>query len=151
MYAPKSRRETSLPILQIEVEHADGVAKTNPNGIAVSAMLGMHGDPIELPRGVLVEGTEVFDPTQIKPLRDAKSLISGHPAVLYRAEDYELAMSPEELFRFMKHALLPAEYFALRDHVGMIHEIHEDFYDIETGAAYQPMDEARYERDMGWG
>lgn len=151
MYEPKNRRPDSLPILQIEVEHADGVAKTNPNGIALSAMWGMRGEPIALPKGVLVEGTNLFDPTYLKPLRDVKSIISGLPAVIYRAEDYELALTPSELFRFMKHALLPAEYFALRDYVGMIHEIHDDFYDVETGAAFQPMDEASYEKDMGWG
>lgn len=151
MYAPKNRRPTSLPILQIEVEHLGETYRTTPNGIAVSAMWGIRGEPIILPRGVLPEDAEVFDPRSLQPLRDAKSIISGHPAVLYRAEDYELALTPEELFRFMKNALLPAEYFALRDHVGMVHEIHEDFYDPETGAAFQPMDEAGYERDMGWG
>ena len=151
MYEPKNRRPISLPILQIEVEHANGVSKSNPNGIAVSAMLGIKSGPFDIPENFFPVGTDIFDPTQIKPLRDAKSIISGHPAVLYRAEDYELAMSPEELFRFMKHALMPAEYFALRDHVGMIHEIHDDFYDVETGAAFQPMDDEQYQKDMGWG
>lgn len=151
MYEPKNRKDTSLPILQIEVEHADGVAKTNPNGIVVSAMLGIKSGSLNIPDGFLQTGTDVFDPTLLMPLRDIKSLISGHPSVLYRADDYELSLTPDELFRFMKHALLPAEYFALRDHVGMIHEIHEDFYDPETGAAFQPMDAAGYESDMGWG
>lgn len=151
MYEPRNRKPDSLPILQIEVEHDDGVAKTNPNGIAVSAMLGIKSRALDIPDGFLTTDTNIFDPTSLSPLRDAKSIISGLPAVLYRSEDYELALTSDELFRFMKHALLPAEYFALRDHVGMIHEIHEDFYDPETGAAFQPMDAAGYERDMGWG
>lgn len=98
MYEPKNRRPNSLPVLQIEIEHRDGTAKTNPNGVAVSAMWGMHGSPIELPKGILIEGTDLFDPTSIKPLPNAKSLISGEPAVLYKSNDYELALTPAELF-----------------------------------------------------
>lgn len=34
----------------------------------------------------------------------------------------------------MKHALLPEEYFDIRDHVGLIYEIHDDFYDEAEGS-----------------
>ena len=151
MYEPRNRKPDSLPVLHIEVEHAGGTAKTNPNGIAVSAMMGIKTGSLDIPEGFLTAGTATFNPISLSPLRDTNSLISGLPAVIYRADDYELALTPEELFRFMKHSLMPAEYFAVRDHAGMIHEIHDDFYDVETGAAFQPMDDEQYQKDMGWG
>jgi hypothetical protein len=65
-------------------------------------------------------------------------VISGHPAVVYAADDVEAPMTTTEVFALVHLSLLPAEYFALRERYGVFHEIHDDFYDLETGLAVQP-------------
>ncbi len=68
----------------------------------------------------------------------AVSDISGRPAYLYRSRDLEVALSRTELYRFMRHNLEPQEFFALAKKYGVFFEIHDDFYDEETGRAMQP-------------
>lgn len=138
MYEPKNRADQGLGILQIVIDHADGKSQTCPNGLAVSAATAMSSEEITLPPGYLPETSEVFNPLKLKPT-DAKSLISGGPAVIYRSDDLEIPLTPEELFRFMKHDLHPSEYVVLRNHFGMFYEIHEDFYHPEHHFACQPM------------
>lgn len=138
MYEPKNRKVESLPVLQILIDHADGTIKCCPNALALSAAMAMSGEKIEVGPGFLGEGSEVFNPLELKPA-DAKSIISGAPAVVYRADDLEIPLTPEELFRFMKHDLKPEEYLALRGHFGMFYEIHEDFYEPDHHFACQPM------------
>lgn len=69
----------------------------------------------------------------------APSALSGASAYWYRAGDVEIAVTREELHRLVFHALRPEEYRALRDAVGVFHEIGPDFYEPETGRALQPM------------
>lgn len=135
----KNRVPDSLPPLEIRVEHAGGSLKTCPNGFAASAIWGMTGAKPALPEKFLMEGSVMFELTKLEPVEGLKSIISGNPAVLYRADDYEIPMSPDELFRFAKHDLKPEEYFVLAKHWGLIHEIHDDFYDPDSGIAFQPM------------
>lgn len=139
MYEPKNRIAQALPILEIWVDHADGSYRTCPNGFIGCALWAMSGQKPDVNLG-LMPGSELFNILDLKPRPGVVSVISGKPAVLYRADDYEIAMTPLELFRFAKHDLEPDEYFAIRDYVGEIHEIHDDFYSPDTGEAFQPIE-----------
>lgn len=121
-YPPKNRRSTSLPILRIEIEHSEGIEVFDPNGILMA---------------LVREPARLFG---LAPLPSRASDLSLEPAVLYRADDLEVALSPEELIRLAAHNLAPVEYKALRDRFGMAHEWHEDFYDPDTGEALQPLE-----------
>jgi hypothetical protein len=80
----------------------------------------------------------LFNPLDLKPMQGQVSVISGEPAVVYRAEDLVIPMTPRELLRFLAHALRPDEFFALRDQYGSFFEIHDDFYNERSGRALQP-------------
>lgn len=139
MTEPKNRIKDPLPFLEIRIDHVGGSIKSCPNGIAASAIWGMSGEKPDLPEKFLAAGSQLFNPLELKPIEGAKSIISGQPAVIYRADDYEIPLTPDELFRFVKHDLEPKEFFKIRDHFGDLHEIHDDFYDPDTGEAFQPM------------
>lgn len=141
MHSPKNRVPTSLPILEIRVDHAEGSSKTCPNGFVACAIWGMTGEKPSFPEKYLGNGSTIFNPLELKPKEGVKSVISGGPAVVYRADDYEIPMTPDELFRFAKRHLRPEEFFVLLKQYGIMHEIHDDFYDPDTGEAFQPMDE----------
>jgi hypothetical protein len=134
---PKNRKQTGLGILEIEVEHADGVVKTNPNGIAVSAMVALQGSMPDLP-GRFPTG-DVFNPHDLTPIDGVFSMLSGEPAVIYRTDEMEIPLSVDELVRFMAHDLKPSEFRVLIEHFGEFHEIHDDFYDPDTGESLQPI------------
>jgi hypothetical protein len=118
-FPPRNRLPDELPILRIEVEHADGLEAFDPNGMII-CLLGRKAEMLAW-----------------NPLPDRVSDVSGEPAVLYRSHDCEVALAPEELVRYVGHALKPEEYFALRERHGDHFEIHDDFYDAETGEALQ--------------
>lgn len=139
MHQPRNRQSETLPILEIRIDHAEGSLKTCPNGVAGSAIWGMTGEKPDLPEKFLLPGSTLFEPTKLKPMEGLKSVISGGPAVMYRSDDIAIPMTPDELFRFAKHDLHPAEYFVLLREYGMFHEIHEDYYDPDSGMAFQPM------------
>lgn len=149
MYESKNRLSQPLPVLELRVEHAGGSYKVCPNGMVACAIWAHTGEKPDLPDKFLLPGSELFNPKALEPLPGLKSLISGNPAVMYRADDLEIALAPEELFRFASHRLRSDEYIALRDRFGMFHEIHEDFYDPDSGVALQPMfEEASSEEDQ---
>ena len=145
MYEPKNREAEELPILQVRVEHADGVFVSNPNGIAASAIWELDGKKPDLPENFLM-GADLFRPSDLKPIDGVVSIISGRPAVIYAADDFRIPLATDELSRLMRHDLTAVEYVALREHYGMFHEIHEDFYDPDHHFACQPM---RREPDVG--
>lgn len=128
MYEVKNRTKNDLGVLEIAIEHRDGILITNPNGLAVSAILALGNADIDVPEGF----TGVFNPLELRPLVDVGSLLSGEPAVLYKTDELTIPLTVEELSRFIGHALLKDEYLKLRDHFGMFYEIHEDFYDPDT-------------------
>lgn len=133
----KNRKSTGLGILEIEVEHAVGVVKTNPNGIAVSAMVALQDETPDFPDRLPT--ADVFNPHDLTPIDGTFSMLSGEPAVVYRTDELEIPLSVDELVRFMAHDLKPSEFRVLIEHFGEFHEIHDDFYDPDTGEALQPI------------
>jgi hypothetical protein len=119
-YPARNRTSKELPILRIEIQHAEGTIVLDPNGAAI---LG-HDEPIDV--------------RTLKPVPGRLSDCSAQSAVLYRSQNIEIALSPKELRRFLRLDLSPKEFFALRDKYGIFFEIHDDFYDEETGKAQQP-------------
>ena len=98
-------------------------------------------------------GTEYFDPTSLimayiavvdrnmdwEPVPGRVSDISGEPGIGYKTNEVDICLTKAELSRLVFTALTPAEFFKLRALVpGPFHEIHDDFYDEETGEALQP-------------
>lgn len=138
MYEPKNRESASLPVLEILVDHADGTRKTCPNGSICCLIYALEGTGLpEASKGFLASGSEVFNPLELKPIDGVKSVISGKPAVVYRADDLAIPLTPEELMDLFGLNLSPDAFFKLRDHYGVFYEIHDDFYDPDTGAALQ--------------
>jgi hypothetical protein len=119
-YPPKNRLSQALPVLRIEIEHANGIEALDPNGLVMLAA--------STPERI----------TDLVPIRGRVSVISGHPAVLYRAGDVEIALTPQEAFGLASRDLLPDDYFALRERFGTFF-VHEDFYAEDTGEALQPL------------
>lgn len=138
-YTPKNRMPTELPILEIQVEHADGIEKTDPNGAVASALFGASGEDLNGKPGTAGLRMNIVRLAELSPVPGRSSVVSGEPALVYRAETVELALSPDEMHRFLDRSLTPDEYFAIRGRYGMFFEIHEDFYDPGTGEAFQPV------------
>lgn len=117
-----------LPILRLEVAHAEGVSMFNPNSL-IAAFLREDGAPA------------TWRPIGGPFLRDAAplaSVISGQPAVIYRSLGWQIPLTIQELRRLVLRALQPEEFQTLYRIYGPIHEIHEDYYDTVTGEALQP-------------
>ena len=104
----RNRMPVPLPVLRIEVEDADGVQTFDPNGVNIWQLDG----------GV----------NSLRP-------VDGF--VLYRSHDVEIPLRPKELDRLIRLALTKKLYFAIRAKFGLFYEIHEDFYDPDTGIALQ--------------
>jgi len=75
---------------------------------------------------------------RLVPIDGLASVCSGEPAVLYRTREAEIAMTGEEIYRMCRNALTPEEFEAIVAQVGAIWELHDDFYDPDTGEALQP-------------
>jgi hypothetical protein len=130
-----------LDFLRIRVDHADGTENACPNsiiGCAIWAVTGEEPDWRGRNNGFHPD-SELFNPLSLKPLPDTTSVISGEPAVVYRADGNTIPMTVEELLRFIRHDLRPEEFRVLFAKYGGIHEIHDDFYDPRTGEAFQPI------------
>ena len=116
-YPPRNRKFADrLSPIAIEVEGQAGTFQLDPNRcimLAASRELPF-GDPLE-----------------------TGSVLSERPGYIYRTAELELVLAPRELIRFWLTALRPAEFIALRDMFGIFYEIHDDFYDEETGTAWQ--------------
>jgi hypothetical protein len=133
--------EHPLDFLKIRVDHADGTENACPNSIVGCAIWAVTGEEPEW-RGRnngFLSDSVLFNPLTLKPLPGAESVISGEPAVVYRADGNTIPMTVEELLRFIRHDLHPEEFRILLAKYGAIHEIHDDFYDPRTGEAWQPI------------
>lgn len=117
-YPPRNRREQSLPVLHIEIEDGNGVHVLDPNSLIMAEVSGSLRNMLRQPV--------------------ADSMLSGHPGYLFREDDVELALAPDELSRLIRRNLKPGEYLTLRDRFGIFFSIHDDFYEPETGEALQP-------------
>lgn len=120
-YPPKNRRTNALSTIEIQIVTQNGILSMDPNQAAVAAYLE------NLPLG------QASHPSDL----------SGVPGYEYRTDEITLVLSREELYRFLRHDLLPAEYFTLVEKYGVFFEIHEDFYCEATGTAIQPKRPAR--------
>jgi hypothetical protein len=119
MKTERATKNPELGVLDYVVEDANGETKYDPNGFVVAGIM----------RTLLVH---IPDPGIV-------SDISQQPAVLFRASDMTVRVTPEELRRMAMLSLRPDEFFALWKANGNIfHLIHDDFYDYETGEALQP-------------
>jgi hypothetical protein len=128
-YPPKRNRlEEALPLLRIEVHHADGVFVADPNGMAVAGC------------------ERALD--ALRPLPGRASALSGEPGVLWRSHDVEAVLTPAELGRLARLSLRPDEVLALIERFGVVHEWHDDFYDLDTGEALQPVYDDEYAADI---
>ena len=118
---PTNPNCADLGPLDIEITHAGGRIRRDPNGIVLMAL---HDDI-----------------SVLEPLPDHLSVLSGAPAILVRTNEDDFALTPEEARRFYLLALTPAEFFRFCEEVGAVYELHDDFYDPETGQALQPKTE----------
>lgn len=140
LYPPKNRVSEPLDILVMQVIDATGeVHRTCPNGSLGCAIWGQTGEMPDFGGSGLMPWSKLYNPLDLVPSADVRSVISGRPAVTFRSDDLVIEMTPAELLRFLSRDLRPGEYFKLRDHAGMFFEIHDDFYDDLSGEALQPM------------
>lgn len=116
-WPPKNRNSEPLLPLLIQIVSADGIEEFDPNTLIIQTVRRHR---------------------KFAPMPDERSELSGEPAIIYRADDLELRLSPPELQRLISCALREEEFFALLDRYGMAFEWHEDFYDPLTGLALQP-------------
>lgn len=119
-FSPRNRASTGLGVLGITVEDAKGISEYDPTRLVIACAEG------EL-KGLV-------------PLAGTVSDISGQPAVVLSTSELRLALTPDELQRLVFRSLSPREFFALAYKYGVFFEIHDDFYDEETGVALQPKD-----------
>lgn len=105
--------------LRIEIRHRDGIEVFDPN----SFIHFMFSEPQKL------DGWESTGD---------RSVISGKPALVYKTHQVEVALSKDEIHRLAMLSLTSKEFHTLQSKVGIFHEIHDDFYDPETGEALQP-------------
>ncbi len=115
---PKPEHLAYLGVIGIEVITADGVIKTDPNGLVIASSQSAW--------------------KKWRPINGCASVCSGEPAVLYRTHEAEIALTPDELRRLSLRALTPQEFGAICDAVGATWDLHDDFYDPDTGEALQP-------------
>lgn len=120
-FPPKHRESEELGPIDQRIEHADGVEYVDPN------------------RMIYILAAQQEWLLSLKPLEGQKSVISGEPAVVYRAADVAIPLTTHELYRLASRDLRPDEFFKLREVYGDFFEIHEDFYDHGTGEPLQAL------------
>ena len=110
----------NLATLDVQIEWDGEALTTDPNGIAEMAYSGSY--------------------TMGRPFIGKACALSGAPAYLYRADNFEIPLAPAVLDRFLRHDLKPKEFKKLHNLLGKaIFETHDDFYDEESGESIQPM------------
>lgn len=123
--APKNRQSKSLGIVALEIEYNKGIISKDLNEIAMMAAFGDY--PI------------------MEPINNLKSELSGKPAYLIRVDDVQMALSFEEIDRFIRHDLRKKEVEKLINKYGSFHAIAGNFY--SDGRAWQPMEIAKETKD----
>lgn len=121
LYPPKNRRPHPLPVIEIEIVSKDNAIRMDMNQAAIAC----HLENLSL--------GEPFIPSDL----------SGEPGYEYRSSEITLALTRDELYRFMRHDLHPKEFFLLAEKYGVIFETHDDFYNEKSGLAIQPVPRAK--------
>ena len=108
-----------LGVLDIEITGKDKQLLLTPNDIALSVFLGKLdlGSPLDVP-----------------------SDLSKSPSYRYRTDQVSLHLTEKEIHRLVRHDLAPWEFLDLVKKHGVFHEIHDDYYQPETGEAFQPVE-----------
>lgn len=117
-YPARNRPTNQLGFLDIEIVHSGGTLLLDPNKCALHSVY--RNFPID------------------EPLEGVESDLSSTPAYIYRTDNIELKLNKAELERLTAHRLTVREYFFLLTHFGVFFEIHDDFYDEQTGRMLQP-------------
>lgn len=107
--------------LRIDITHAEGTDSFDPNTITIR----------------MIEEPEYL--SSLKSTGDI-SILSAEPGVIYKTDEFEACLTAGEIGRLTMRALTPSEFKGLRRAFKgqRIHEIHDDFYDQDTGEAMQP-------------
>ena len=113
---PNSR----LGPIDIEIVGAKFVIKGTPNTIIKWALEGLLGAG---------PGFSDTDP----------DLGEAGDVFLYRTDQVALKLPREKMVALLFRDLSPEDFFILHARFGIFHEIHDDFYDPETGEALQPI------------
>ena len=121
-HPPKNRKETGLKVIEIEIVGLDKTTRTDPNGALMAIA--------ELPK----KGLPFGEPNPATP-----SEFSGQPGYLYRTSEIELALDTGELIGLLSRDLKPAQFKAITERYGIFFDTHDDFYDVRTGEALQPL------------
>jgi hypothetical protein len=109
-----------MGILALEVTGADRTVVFDPNGLIEQAF--------EKPEARIPLGGPSTEPSEL----------SGKPSYRYKTDQVTLQLTEDEIYRLSRRSLKPKEVLALLKSHGEFHEIHDDFYDPETGHAFQP-------------
>lgn len=125
MSNPKNRQSSSIDMLEVEIESFNKVFSQDLNEIAMTAAFGDYPNMI--------------------PIEGLKSELSGKPAFFVRVDDVQMALSFEELDRFIRHDLKKKEVEKLLDTYGSFHAISGSFY--TNGHSWQPMEMAQQTKD----
>lgn len=137
---PPNPDNAHIKVIGIELEAGNGKIETDAT-TAVGGFLGFHhGEPL---RGATEEFQKKMDGltnflNEATPLPDTVSIISGEPAIIYRTREVTLPLTLDETKRLVLLALSRDEFEAIIENVGAIYELHDDFYDPESGEAFQP-------------
>lgn len=113
-------KENIIDVLRLEVKHTGGELVFDPTTI-IMAMLDETHDIHKIQDGLTV------------------SVITGKPGVIYKTHQAEVHVTFQELRRIVYRNLKPHEFKVLYRIHGDIHELHDDFYDPDTGEAFQPV------------
>lgn len=114
----QGKLDTGLTYMDLDVVSATSTWRFDPNAFIMAAV-----------EHKLIDGEPLYP-----------SFLSGEPGYLYRNHVLQIALTKAELYRFAYHALRPDEFLKLYHALGEFHEIHDDFYDPDTGEAFQPVD-----------
>lgn len=109
----------------------------NPDLGIIDIELTCNGKTVLMePNGLIIRA---FDDTLPRPTTgEFLSELSDEPAIRYRTDQITLLLSHDELKRMARLILTPEEFHTLKNAHGVFFEIHDDFYDQETGEAVQP-------------
>jgi hypothetical protein len=140
------RVDTGLGPLQIQIVDSTGTYLFDPNTVKLAvlaaetpALFGTEKVNGLAPTAKLRYSTE--KEVRIEPLNLAKPVgpsdLSGEPGYLYRTHDVQILLTKEELCRLVLRRLFPSEALQLLKRFGEFFEIHNDFYDPDTGEAFQ--------------
>lgn len=117
-HPPRGRMQITLPILEIVIVYSGGIRRYVPHTLIIDAITGKIAD---------LPGFETL-----------RSMISGRGfGCIYMSSDVQLCLTAPELDRLCRHDLMPMEVAALLAQRGNFFDIHEDFYDHDSGESLQ--------------